>query len=198
MALRSVTAFAAAHPWAFGCGGATVKTAVCDVMVQMQLEGKSLEEVDARRVAIFTTFGFGFLGCWQYVLFVKVMPRLFPGVEAFAAKPLREKLADRAGLRAVAGQVALENLVNNAVLYFSCFYTVQALIEDRPLLDGLRRFRDNFGEDLPAIWAWWVPVQTFNFTFSPLWMRVPVTTAASFVWTTYVSFSRGGRDCARD
>ena len=194
MAFRATAAFAQSWPWAFGCGGATVKTAICDVMVQTQVEGRGLADIDVRRVAIFTTFGFAFLGCWQYALFVQVMPRLFPGVERFATLPLREKLRDAAGLRAVAGQVALENGVNNAVLYFSCFYTVQAFYERKPLLDGLRTFRANFGEDVPAIWAWWVPVQTFNFTLSPLWMRVPVTTAASFVWTTYVSFSRGARD----
>ena len=39
--------------------------------------------------------------------------------------------------------------------------------------------------------SFWVPVQTANFLFSPLWARVPVTAAASLLWTSYVSFSRG-------
>ena len=32
---------------------------------------------------------------------------------------------------------------------------------------------------------------TLNFLVSPLWARVPVTAAASLLWTSYVSFSRG-------
>ena len=140
---------------------------------------------------MFSTFGFLYLGCWQYYLFVHIMPRLFPGAEAFAGSSLRAKLADAQGQRAVAAQVAIENFGNNCLLYFPCFYTVQTLYEGGQAGDGLRKFRANFAEDAPAILALWVPVQTLNFSLSPLWMRVPVTTMASAFWTTYVSFSRG-------
>ena len=159
--------------------------------MQCKVEGRDWSTIDAKRTAVFSTFGFLFLGCWQYTLFVKIFPRVFPNVERFAAAPLRDKLRDAAGLRAVAGQVAIENLGNNCILYFSCFYTVQTLYDGGAPLDGLRKFRRNFAEDVPSILALWVPVQTVNFAFSPLWLRVPVTTAASFFWTSFVSFSRG-------
>lgn len=51
--------------------------------------------IDWRRTAIFGTFALCFTGIWQYALFAKVMPRLIPGAEAFAAKPLVAKLAVR-------------------------------------------------------------------------------------------------------
>jgi len=119
------------------------------------------------------------------------MPRLFPNVDAFLALPVRERLQSAAGLRAVGGQVAIENVLNNAVLYFPSFYAVQSLYQGGRAIDGLAKFRERWREDVPAIWSFWVPVQTVNFLASPLWARVPVTAAASLLWTSYVSFSRG-------
>ena len=121
----------------------------------------------------------------------RVMPRLFPNVDAFLALPVRERLKSAAGLRAVGGQVAIENILNNALLYFPSFYAVQSLYQGGRAIDGLAKFRASWREDVPAIWSFWVPVQTLNFLVSPLWARVPVTAAASLLWTSYVSFSRG-------
>ena len=187
-AYRAIQAFAATRPLVFATTTATAKTAACDLMVQLKVEER--ETIDLRRLGIFAAFGFSFLGCWHYALFVKIMPRCFPGAETFAAKSIRDKLRDPAGQRAILGQLLLENGFNNAFCYFPCFYSLQAIIEGRPVVDGLRKWRDKFVVDVPSIWSWWVPVQTLNFSFSPLWMRVPVTTLASFVWTSYVSFSQ--------
>ena len=85
----------------------------------------------------------------------------------------------------------LENILNNAVLYFPSFYAVQSLYQGGRAIDGLAKFQERWREDVPAIWSFWVPVQTVNFLASPLWARVPVTAAASLLWTSYVSFSRG-------
>ena len=185
----SVTAFARAHPFAVGASAATLKAATADVMIQKCVEKR--DEIDVKRVAVFTTFCFGFTGCWQYYLYNRIMPRLFPNVDAFLALPVRERLKSPAGLRAVGGQVAIENVLNNAVLYFPSFYAVQSLYQGGRAIDGLAKFQERWREDVPAIWSFWVPVQTLNFLFSPLWARVPVTAAASLLWTSYVSFSRG-------
>ena len=107
------------------------------------------------------------------------------------ALPVRERLRSPAGLRAVGGQVAIENVLNNALLYFPSFYAVQSLYQGGRAIDGLAKFRERWREDVPAIWSFWVPVQTLNFLVSPRWARVPVTAAASLLWTSYVSFSRG-------
>ena len=99
------------------------------------------------------------------------MPRLFPNVDAFLALPVRERLQSAAGLRAVGGQVAIENVLNNAVLYFPSFYAVQSLYQGGRAIDGLAKFRERWREDVPAIWSFWVPVQTLNFLVSPLWAQ---------------------------
>ena len=54
---------------------------------------------------MFAAFGAGFCGAWQYALFVKIMPRLCPSAEAFAAKSIREKMRDGPGLRQLCVQV---------------------------------------------------------------------------------------------
>jgi len=42
-----------------------------------------------------------------------------------------------------------------------------------------------------AIWKVWIPAQTINFAFMPMWARIPFTTMVSFGWTCYVSIVRG-------
>mmetsp|Transcript_15734 Transcript_15734/g.46946 ORF Transcript_15734/g.46946 Transcript_15734/m.46946 type:complete len:192 (-) Transcript_15734:22-597(-) len=187
--LRAVAEVARARPFAFGALTCTVKTATCDVMIQTCVEKK--EEIDPTRVAVFTTFGFLFLGCWQFSLYNILFPRMFPSVEGFLTMPLRERLRDGRGLRCVGYQVLIENFGNNVCLYFPCFYSVQAWYEGRDAAYGLRKFQSNFRDDAAEILEFWVPVQTCNFFLSPLWMRVPITSAASLLWTSHVSFSRG-------
>ena len=189
LSVTRLVAFARAHPFAVGASAATVKAATADCMIQTCVEKR--DEIDVKRVAVFTTFCFGFTGCWQYYLYNRVMPRLFPNVDAFLALPVRERVRSAAGLRAVGGQVLIENVLNNAVLYFPSFYAVQSLYQGGRAIDGLTKFQERWREDVPAIWSFWVPVQTVNFLASPLWARVPVTAAASLLWTSYVSFSRG-------
>lgn len=177
------------HPFIFGTLFTGFKNAGCDVLVQKAVEGN--EHIDYRRTFVFGTFGMLFSGAWQYGLFVKIMPKLCPGAEAFAAKPIREKLKDIPGLKQVAFQNFVENGINNPVLYFPIFYTLKEYVEGGPLLDGIKKYKMNFKEDLIAIWSVWVPAQFFNFAFSPMWLRVPFVACVSAFWTGYVSMTRG-------
>ena len=70
----SLAAFARAHPFAVGASAATVKAATADVMIQKCVEKR--DEIDVKRVAVFTTFCFGFTGCWQYYLYNRVRARV--------------------------------------------------------------------------------------------------------------------------
>ena len=62
-----LAAFARSHPFFVGASAATLKAATADCMIQTCVEGRS--EIDVKRVAVFTTFCFGFTGCWQYYLY---------------------------------------------------------------------------------------------------------------------------------
>lgn len=80
------------YPFAFGVGYSAFKGGAVDTIIQTQAEGVPLAEMDKRRTALFTLFNASFAGAWQYVLFVKLMGRLYPGAGAFAAKSLADKL----------------------------------------------------------------------------------------------------------
>jgi len=187
----SLLSFPKRHPLVFGSVLALVKTAGVDYAVQRLGEKKEHADVDWKRVAVFGTFGFWFLGCWQYGLFVKIMPRLCPGTERFINLPWREKLKDSAGLRGVLIQNAIENGINNPLLYFPIFYTVQEWLNGGELRNGIQKYKKNWRKDVVDIWKVWVPAQLFNFAFSPLWFRVPYVATVSVLWTSIVSFTRG-------
>ena len=184
------------QPFIFGTLFTGAKNASCDILIQKVVEGA--EEIDTRRTIAFGTFGMLFSGAWQYGLFVKIMPKLCPGAEAFAAKPIREKLKDIPGLKALAFQNFVENGVNNPVLYFPIFYTIKEFVEGGVLSDGIKKYKMNFKEDLLAIWAVWVPAQFINFAFSPMWFRVPFVACVSAFWTGYVSITRGKKQVLVD
>ena len=61
--------------------------------------------------------------------------RLFPSAAAFVAKPLRDRLADRAGQLTVVKQVALDQFIHHPFVLFPAFYCVKESIE-RGLLDA--------------------------------------------------------------
>ena len=130
-AFQALRTFPKAQPFLFGAGFSCFKNGLADVVVQTQVEGAGLDDVDWRRVSIFSTFGLVFAGFWQYTLFAKIMPKLCPNAVSFAAKPLRAKLADKQGLKQLAIQIGLENGVNNPILYFPVFYALKNSIETR-------------------------------------------------------------------
>jgi hypothetical protein len=42
-----------------------------------------------------------------------------------------------------------------------------------------------------ALWKVWVPATIFNFTFSPMYLRIPVVAMTSLIWTCILSAMRG-------
>uniref|UniRef100_A0A7R9UFH0 Uncharacterized protein n=1 Tax=Pinguiococcus pyrenoidosus TaxID=172671 RepID=A0A7R9UFH0_9STRA len=191
--LSTLRRFPVQQPFIFGTLYSAFKGGAVDFVVQTTHEGVALKDWDTRRTALFTLFNACFAGAWQYLLFVKIMGRLCPGAAAFAAKPLAEKLRDPVGIRNVLFQNAIENGINNPLLYFPIFYSFKASLEgaENPVRTGLQMYVANAHEDIPAIWSVWVPAQLINFGFSPMWFRVPFVATVSAMWTAYVSVTRG-------
>ena len=193
MATLRIASIAERHAFPFGVGVCFFKGVGCDLAVQRFADNTEWKNVDTTRVLVLGTFSAIFCGAWQYALFTKIMPRVCPGAEAFALKPISEKVRDVPGMRNLVTQVFIENGINNGMLYFPVFYSVQSWLEGAasPLREGPRKFLANAHRDVPDIWSVWVPVQFFNFGFSPLHLRVPVTAFVSAGWTCYLSWMRG-------
>ena len=45
-----------------------------------------------------------------------------------------------------------------------------------------------------ALWKVWVPATIINFTFSPMWLRIPFVASTSLIWTVILSAMRGSND----
>ena len=60
--------FAERNPFVFQLGVATVKTSAADIMVQIVVDQRSIQDIDYKRNAIFVVFGFVYLGGFQYWL----------------------------------------------------------------------------------------------------------------------------------
>lgn len=190
-----LTALPRSHPFAFGVGISCAKTVAADATAQLYVEGR--ETLDRRRSAVFAVWGACYLGGVQYFIYVTLFARyLFPSAAKFVAKPVAERLADRAGQLTVLKQVALDQFVHHPFVLFPTFYCVKESIEQhtfnaRVARTALAKYRTNAVEDLKACWGTWVPAFLFNFSINPLWARIPFVAVVSFGFTTYMSFLRG-------
>jgi len=183
------------HAFIFGVVVAGSKAALADILVQTRIENSP--SIDWRRVKIFCTFGAIFCGMWQYFLYNKMFPLIVPGIDHFLALPIRARFRDVQGLKGVAIQCSIENFFNNTFCYFPVFYTVKLFLEGSESLNpmiGIRRYYQTWREDLWNTLKIWIPAQTFNFFFCPIWARVSFTALVSFGFTAYISFLRGAPD----
>ena len=176
---------------------ATLQTSLCDLIVQKYIEKR--EHVDWKRNAVFLAFGGVYLGGFQWLIYVSLFRRLWPGMATFANQPLRAKLQNKAGMRDLCKQVAFDNFIHYTFIYFPFFYCFKEAIQGNPeehkqhggaIATGLGKYRTNFVTDNLYIWALWVPGDLFVYA-APLWMRLPLNHGISFLWTCYLSFLRG-------
>ena len=195
---------------------ATVKTALCDLLVQRYtprdsahaIIRKSLtllildryierrETIDWRRNAVFVAFGGIYLGAGQWFLYQTLFARWFPGMAKFAAQPLAQKLRNVQGMRDLAKQIAVDNFFHYTFIYFPVFYALKECMQGESsaaalLPNAMRKYASNAVEDNVSMWLLWVPCDAIIYAI-PLWMRLPANHAISFCWTCYLSFLRGG------
>ena len=172
---------------------ATVKTALCDLLVQRYIERR--EQIDWRRNAVFVAFGGIYLGAGQWFLYQTLFARWFPGMAKFAAQPLAQKLRNVQGMRDLAKQIAVDNFFHYTFIYFPVFYALKECMQGESsaaalLPNAMRKYASNAVEDNVSMWLLWVPCDAIIYAI-PLWMRLPANHAISFCWTCYLSFLRG-------
>jgi hypothetical protein len=148
--------------------------------------------MDCTRLATFGLFGMVYLGGWQYLLQVRAFGVWFSNASSFVSKPLAAKLHDRAGQRAVLQQVFIDLFINHPLTYFPCFYALQQTLRTGSPAGWLERYAANARDDLVGLWSFWVPVQIFNFSFCPMFLRIPFVATLSLAWTCVLSSRRGG------
>ena len=182
-------------PLASGVAIATVNTVAADTVVQHMVEKK--QKHDWQRTAVFFSFGAVYLGGFQYLLYSVMYPRWFTRGGPFSALTFRQKLADSKGQAHVGMQLFVDQFIHVPFIYFPTFYLMQDAMQKGTVslsntTSALRRYADNFLGDNIAQWQVFLPANLINFTFCPLWFRVPFAATISFGWTMILSFRRGG------
>jgi hypothetical protein len=190
----AITTFPKRKPYATNIIIATVKTSAADLVIQTA-EGK--DSIDWKRNAVFTTFGFIYLGALQWFIYVTAFSRLCPNAIKFANMPWAEKLKFRAGQIDLLKQTALDCFVHYTFIYFPVFYIFKESIQggkDRSFVDVVRSalgsYQCNFVEDNLAMWALFIPFDLIIYAV-PIWLRLPLNHGVGLVWTMFLSWMRG-------
>lgn len=198
-AVRTLMKFPVEKPLAFGIIFSTFKTSGADLLVQMNIENKTLSEIDWRRNSAFALFGCFYLGGVQYAIYVKAFQRMFPKAAEYAAKPLAEKMKDPRGTVNMLSQVFIDMCIHHPLMYFPVFYSLKEVVAGGNVTDGLKKYSNNYREDLLALWKVWVPSTIINFSFMPMWGRIPWVASTSLLWSVILSTMRGrNEDDARE
>lgn len=191
----AITTFPKRKPFLTNIIVATVKTSFADLIVQ---QGEGRDQIDWKRNAVFTTFGFAYLGVVQWFIYVTLFVRLCPNAVRFANQSLAQKLKDRAGQIDLVKQVCLDNFVHYTFLYFPVFYLFKEAIQAVPPEGkakslperAMSKYRSNAVQDNLYIWSLWVPGDLLVYAV-PIWMRLPLNHGISFAWTMILSYVRG-------
>lgn len=187
--------FAKTYPNVNNIGIATIKTASADLLAQVVIAQTPISEIDWQRAFLFCAFGALYLGAFQYWYQVNIFKKLFD-VDKFTSQPWEDKLKDREGLVNLAAQTALDLTVLTLV-YLPTFYIFKAGVFSGTsdpsmwISQGIVNYSANFAKDEFDLIRVWAPADLVCFSV-PLYLRLPVRHVVSFVWTAYLSFSRGG------
>jgi hypothetical protein len=117
-------------------------------------------------------------------------------VDKFTSQSWSEKLKDVPGLKALGAQTGLDLTVLTLV-YLPTFYVFKASVFSGSMdpsvwfSSGIDTFQINFSKDEADLIKVWLPADLVCFSV-PLYLRLPVRHIVSFVWTAYLSFTRGG------
>jgi hypothetical protein len=208
----SLLAIPKKHPNAFQIAIACVKTGAADLLVQTQVEGRTLSydkggngTVDTKRSWLFCAFGGLFLGVFQGHLLVTLFARWFPTMKKMAALPFSKKITYTAGLLDVLKMSLFDIFVYSPFMYFPTFFTFKEFIYDlaaseqdnwdgfHPMQYGTAAFTNwkrEIVEGTKATLVLWGPCNCIGFVL-PLWLRMPWRHCVSFVWTLYMSYVHG-------
>eukprot|EP01083_Nonionella_stella_P005667 16369_1 len=182
-----VNAFMMKHPKACSIGCTFVKTLSADLIVQRYVDGHSFSDIDWTRAAVFGSFGFVYLGVFQYWLYNFQYFKWFPGVT----------------LRSTIHKVAFDQFIKHPTLYWPTFYLLQTLLNERQLnaqtLQSVwSTYTTNIASDMKALWTVWIPVSMVTFGIMPMHLRLPFIATVSFFWCCVLSFMHGQYQTSED
>ena len=169
------------NPIKTSVGFTCLKTIAADLFTQKVIEGK--KEIDWRRNAVFGTFGFLYMGCFQYWLFNIMFFKWFPGTTLI--QTIKKVCADQ--------------FIKGPIFYFPVFYFVRTLIQEfnvneKTITSIKTTYKREVWGDLKRFWSIWIPAQCITFGIMPTHLRLPFIATLSFFWCCILSYIHGDYD----
>jgi len=103
----------------------------------------------------------------------------------------------RTGLLAVAQKVLIYEVILAPLWYFPIFYYVQQALHDQNNFSlqsfkiGLQHYRQNYKNDISAMWSVWVPACFMIFGLAPKHLVLPFMVCVDVSWLVGLSLYRG-------
>ena len=178
-----INRFMMQYPKQTSVGATCLKTLGADLLVQIMIDKNSINNIDWTRAAVFGTFGFFYLGIFQYWLYNTKYFKWFPGVS----------------FKSTIQKVALDQFIKHPVLYWPTFYFLQTSLNERKMdIQTIKSagniYKTNIVSDMKAMWTVWIPTQCITFGLMPLHLRLPFIASVSFFWCCLLSFMHGKYD----
>ena len=172
--LRGLRGFATLHPLKASFATCFVKGSASDLVAQTQVEKTQIDKIDWPRTAAFACFSGAYLGCGQHFIYNVAFTRIFG-----AGHDLRTALQ----------KVVADSLVHVPMINLPLYYPFKTVVlgEGTPL-DGLKRYRADAYDVMTTYWTIWPCFHLFNFTLTPIELRVHLIACVSFVWLVYLSY----------
>ena len=164
---------------------AVVKTGLADFMIQKYVENKRFNEINWKRNFCFAAFGFLYMGAALNQLYSKIYPHIFKVLLKLPQK------------RIPAAKFMFDSFIHSPFIYFPTFYCIKGMvfkesISSKVIYDSLHEyFCINFKSDMMNFYKLWIPAQMITFGVLPIHLQVPWVALISFIWTAYLSYSRG-------
>ena len=180
-----INAFMMRHPKGTSIAFTTIKTIVADLVTQTLIERTSIGDINWSRNAVFATFGFLYMGCFQYWLFNTIFFKFFPGTSF--TQTLKK--------------VCCDSFIKAPFFYFPFFYLIRTFVHEREkffqretVLSLKTTYKKNISGDLKRFWSLWFPVNMITFGVMPIHLRLPFIASISFFWCICLSIIHGHYD----
>lgn len=177
--IHGVNAKAEAYPFVTTSIVATSVAGFADLIQQRYIEHKDWNNLDFKRLQLFTMFGLIIHG-WQEYLFVnKFYFWMFPG------NTLKSNLK----------KIAFDAFIG-PIIYFPEFYFFkESMLTGKWNYDsfsnGLQHYKIHYKNDLLSIFTLWLPTLFVAITFVPMHLRVPFLILFDFCWLSGLSYFKG-------
>jgi hypothetical protein len=164
------------HPFYSACGITTVNAFCADLLTQCVFEANPW---NARRSAIFASFGFLYQGIAQYAIVNLGMEKAFPGNKR----------------RAVISKIFAMNLLSDPMLFMPTFYIFKEAMTQGlgwgTVKAALLGYKANCFVDWRNSWMIWFPGHAVTYGVMLPHQRIPWIACLSFFYMCILSITRG-------